>query len=184
MKPFRLRVCLMLAAVTLTQVGAWSGPVDELMEAGFVSASGTSLWGRSSGTGWQVHVQRSLLPRLDIAARITPQSPFALEARALIVKDLLPLQVSTSVGPGYVSLHAAVLLGPVHIDYGRTWGLDNQLWGAVTLSANARMALFAGWEIRTGPLAGVRIFPSGTALWEVTLIFCDGRVGVGIGGRR
>jgi len=174
----------MLAAVALAQVCAWSGPVDELIEAGSANASVISLWGRSSVTGWQIHVRRSLLPRLDIAARIAAESPFALEARALIARDLLPLQISTSVGPGYVSLRATLLLGPVHIDYGRSWGLDTPRWGAVTLSANAWMALFAGWEALTGPLVGIRIFPSGTASWEVALIFCDGRIGLGIGGRR
>ena len=118
-------------------------------------------------------------PRIEIGAWASSAVPFGLEARLVLVEDLVPFLFAATVGTEGVGVIATLFFGPVRIDAGRTWGRSASRWGTAQLSARPELSMLFGVDERAGrvePFVGVRILPGGHALWEIDLTI--GRTGV------
>jgi hypothetical protein len=133
----------------------------------------TSLSFRVREVGWEASIARAVTARLEISATASPDHLFDLEARFLVIKDLLPLNVAVDGAAGRVRLLATLYLGPVHIDAGRTWGRGPCRWGTVQLSAHPALCLLVGLEERIGrvaPIAAIRWYPGKAGLWGISVL--------------
>lgn len=141
-----------------------------------------------TATGCLTRVIGSLTSRFDIACSIETDDLFDVEARLCLVRDLLPLQVSAWVRLDRLSLVSTLLLGPVHVNYGRSWTSalgGRQRWGYVQYAFNQRLTLLLGAEQsgeRLGPIFGLRIQPGEARLWGVSVIFAVDSLRITIGG--
>ncbi len=115
-------------------------------------------------------VERIVTPRIGGAVAVGTNVPFGLGVKVVLVKNLVPLFVTATLGTEGVDFVSTLFFGPVRIDWGRTWGKAPARWGSVQLDANPHLSLLVGVERcgnRVGPFAGVRVFPSGHGLWEI-----------------
>ncbi|MFC2077636.1 hypothetical protein ACFLTM_02380 [Candidatus Bipolaricaulota bacterium] len=118
--------------------------------------------------GWRASITRSLTPRFDVVASVSPIRLFALEGRVLVVKDLLPLNVAVGLSLERISLDSTLFLGPVHVSYGRTWEETSVRRGVVQHAFHQAMTILIGLEERGGSLGvilGLRIHTGQTRLW-------------------
>ena len=138
-----------------------------------------------SATGWRGAVVGSLTSRVDVAFGIDGGSPFDPELRLLVVKDLLPLNAAVFVGFDRITLASALLLGPVHLDYGRTWGEAARRWAYVQYAYNQRLTTLIGLEEVSGalgPILGLRLHPGEVRTWGLSLLFTQTGLRLSIGG--
>lgn len=134
---------------------------------------------------WRVSITRSLTPRLDVVAAASSLNLFDLEARVLVVKELLPLNVAVGASLERISLVSTLFLGPVHVSYGRTWEETSVRWGVVQHAFHQTMTLLIGLEERGGTLGailGLRVHPGQTRLWGASVLVTQGGVRLTIGG--
>lgn len=146
---------------------------------------GTSVAVSLSEGTWRASIARSLTRRLDVVAFASPADLFDLEARVLVVRDLLPLNVVATIGIRRISVISTLFLGPVHVSYGRTWGDSEARWGFVQHAFHQTMTLVLGLERRDGglgPILGLRVHPGETRLWGASLIATQSGFRLSIGG--
>jgi hypothetical protein len=148
-------------------------------------AGRTSLACELSLQGWRGSITRSLSPRIDVSASTSPRNLFDLEARVLVVKNLLPLNVVVALGWQRLSLISTLFLGPVHVNYGRTWGDEAVRWGYLQHAFHQTMSLVLGLEQRNdtlGTILGLRIHPGRTRLWGASLLVTTTGARLTVGG--
>jgi hypothetical protein len=124
-------------------------------------------WEPSGPSG---RVERIVMPRIGIAAAADPSGRLGLEARVVLVKNLVPLFLAATVGTDGTGVLSTLFFGPVRIDWGRTWGRAPGRWGTAQLSASPHLSMLFGVkqsEDRLGAFLGLRIFPAGHGLWEI-----------------
>jgi len=146
---------------------------------------GTSIAAGVSGRAWSASITRTLTPRLELTWTARPADLFDLEARALVVEGLLPLNVVVGVARRRVALECTLLLGPVHLNYGRSWGGRESRWGYVQYAFDQRLTLLVGLDASDGALGailGVRVHPGQTRLWGASLLLIGGEIRVAVGG--
>ena len=146
---------------------------------------GTSLACELSLQGWRGSITRNLSPRIDVSASMSVQNLFDLEARLLVVKDRLPLNVAVALSSHRLSLISTLFLGPVHVNYGRSWGEESVRWGYLQHAFHQTMSLLIGLEQRSdalGAILGLRIHPGRTRLWGASLLMTPGGVRLTVGG--
>ena len=158
----------------------------DLAEAIVVGAPGETSFSLAVSNGtWQASITRSLARRLDVTATAAPDDLFDLGARVLVVKDLLPLHVAVDISLDRVSLFATLLLGPVHVDYGRTWGTTDARFGYVQYAPSQTLTILIGLRTtndRPRAIVGVRVHPVTARLWGASLVVIDGALRFAIGG--
>jgi hypothetical protein len=136
------------------------------------------------GGGPSLEVGRAIGARLDVWARIDPQRPFSLWARAVILRDLGPLSVAVDLAADRLRLDACLFLGPVHVDWGRSLEAVPHWWGIVTVAPNPWLSLILGVEVHaeSGSLvAGAHIAPFACGP-VASLLLRDRRLVIGIVG--
>lgn len=145
----------------------------------------TSVFIVGTAEGIEGSIVRAVAPWLDVSASFAPSKSFELSAKALVVRDWVPLQVAVEAGLRRRSLLAVLLLGPIHLDAGRTWGDTPRSWAAVGFAANERVALVAGIDagpVGVRPLAGIRWYPWGTRRWGLSVQWRGMQMRLGVGG--
>lgn len=137
----------------------------------------TSFGGSFSSRDVRLSISRSVCDRVDVAVLVTPDCPFDLRLRVLLVRDVVPLRVEAEFGVGRSLLLGSLHLGPVRVDVARSWGKDVGGWCALRLAARADVSFVVGARFAPGstlPVAGFSWRPSTRALWSLTALF-DGR---------
>jgi len=186
-------VKLALLVLTLLPCVAASAAYPSIAFGGLPEAivggdpGGTSFALAVSDGTWRASITRSLARRLDVTATATAGDLFDLTARVLVVKDLLPLHVAVDIGLDRVSLLATLLLGPVHVDYGRTWGATDARFGYVQYAPSQTVTILIGLDTsddRCRAIVGVRVHPARTRRWGASLVVVDGALRFAIGGTR
>jgi hypothetical protein len=138
-----------------------------------------------SEAGCRASIARTVASRLEISATVSEERLFDLGARVVLIEDLGPLSVATAAAAGRLSLLSTLLLGPVHVNLGRTWGDDNARWATLELSPHPRLSLLVGLEGRTGragAVAAIRWYPGRTGLWGLSLLIRRAGAEIRVGG--
>jgi hypothetical protein len=126
----------------------------------------------SDGTAVGAAVTGVVSPRIELTVSSSSTDPLGLEAKLVLVEDLVPLIVAATAGTDGLGMIATLFFGPVRIDAGRTWGRGASRWGTAQLSVRPELTMLFGADASGGrfePYAGVRFFPSGHGLWEIDL---------------
>ena len=128
-------------------------------------------------------IGRAIDDRIDVRATITPQEPFSMGIRALLLRGFGPLNVALDLSGEGLIMIAALSLGPLRIDWGRTLGKDEKKWGTITASKTQWFSLVLGLEhsVRYSFLGGVRFFPGG-GCWGLSILMQEQRWTVSVGG--
>ena len=146
---------------------------------------GASLACELSLQGWRGSITRNLSPRIDVSASMSAQNMFDLDVRVLVVKNLLPLNVVVALSSQRLSLISTLFLGPVHVNYGRTWGEEGVRWGYLQHAFHQTMSILIGLEQRNdaiGAILGLRIHPGRTRLWGASLLVTSRGARLTVGG--
>ena len=184
-----VRIGLCLVLVLSCTAGANSFPhiaFHDLPEGilGGVPGGTSVICGRSQA-GWWATITRTITPRLDVTYTARSEDLFDLAARALLVKELWPLNVVVGLSSEAISMECTLLLGPVHIDYGRTWGANDVRWGYIQHAFDQTVTLLAGIEMHEGvvcALLGIRIHPGAQRLWGASLLIVGREIRLAVGG--
>ncbi|MDD5264527.1 MAG: hypothetical protein PHU43_06790 [Candidatus Bipolaricaulis sp.] len=146
---------------------------------------GTSFGGLFSFRDARLSVSRSVCDRVDVAVLVTPDCPFDLRLRVLLVRDVVPLRVEAEVAAGHALLLGSLHLGPVRADAARAWGKEAGGWCVVRLAARADVSFVVGARFACGsilPVAGFSWRPSTRALWSLTALFDGSGPAIAVGG--
>ena len=165
-----LSILLVLLASVLGHAWAPSEPT---------SVRRAILWTQVVDGGWASGVRTRLFSWLEAGLTLSGEDLFEPEIRVHLVENLPPVGASLVAAPERIGFFTQLLLGPVHATMGRTWGLDSVRWAAVTVAGARTMALSAGWRSPGGLTAEIRIRLACKMVWELSLFFRDGSVGIG-----
>jgi len=124
------------------------------------SSSLAAFWDGEKGS---FRISRSLDARLDITVLVTEEDLFSLGARFNVLQETGLLYVTCDVEAGTLRMIAGLPLGPVRLDWARTFGGDGERWILTTASFAEDWALVLGLEYGgeagTRPILGVRLLP-------------------------
>ena len=139
-----------------------------------------------SSMGWEFRWTASLFSRADVAVRVTGDNLFQPEFRVQLIRDLLPLQASALIGSDSFGFATTLLLGPVHVTFGRTW-LESlsRRYGYTQWAATQHFTVIVGVEHqdgRWGPILGLRLHSKSSRLWGGSIIYYGGELRLSIGG--
>ena len=135
--------------------------------------------------GSTARVERTVTPRIGVAASGGTSEPFGLGVKVVLVERLVPLFVAATLGTDGIGVVSTLFFGPIRIDGSRTWGKAPERWGSVQLAANPHLSILVGverCEDRFEPFAGVRVFPSGHGLWEIGISVRSDGIRLSVGG--
>ncbi len=138
-----------------------------------------SVFESSSGPG--LTMTRAVTNRIDLTLKLSNASGCALSARWEILNYLGLLNVGIGFSQDGVSVLSGLFLGPVRLDWGRHFALDETRWGLLTVSRPGLSVSFGiYWEKTTAVFyGGVTLFRN--MRW--VKLFARGReVTVSIGG--
>jgi len=187
---------LVVSIVVLAAAVGWTSPANgaphyayrDLPEAivlGDLGRTSFAAWVNEAGVGGSV--TRSLGSRLDLVMRVAAGDPFDLQARVLIVRDLLPLNVLVAFDADRIALSSTLFLGPVHLNVGRAWGSIPERWAFLQYAPQDTLCVLIGLGQRAGRLTatlGLRFFPGQTGLWGISIATVQGRARLTVGGVR
>lgn len=122
--------------------------------------------------------------RVDLVASVGTAGQSVVGLRALILEELGPLQAALLLSTDGVSLLAGALLGPVRLDWGRTFGGVVRRGAMATVSLSDRLALVAAVQERGevwSTLLGVRAMGE-SGIWWTSAWVRDGSIEIRLGG--
>jgi hypothetical protein len=133
-------------------------PPTTLVEGG---AGRSSIQATVGAGALGLSIARSIGPRIDVVATASRGSLFDLSIRTLWVRNLLPVRVETEVARGRATVLTTLLLGPVHVSFGRSWqSVGGRSWAALRLASRADFFLAIELEF-----VGGRFKPSAGFTW-------------------
>lgn len=137
----------------------------------------------STTLGPSLQVGRAVTDRLDLWMSVSPSDLFSLRVRALIVDRLGPLSVSLDLSRAGFTLISALFLGPVEIDWGRTFGVSGRRWATIMASPNQWYSLLFGMEYEThySAIVALNLFPR-RGVWGISIYYRGGEWGASLGG--
>lgn len=180
---------------TLTVLGIWLIPLiviaspfhvfSDIPEAITIGETGwTALLFQVTDDGPAIHLGRALGRRIDVFTTVTTEDLFRPGLRVLLVKDLGPLNAVLTVTQEKIGLTSGLRLGPVHLDWGRAFGVRERRWGTLVAFPDQRFGMVLGLEVIEGkmcPLFGMRLFPT-SGLRGVSFLICPAGFSVTFGG--
>ena len=137
------------------------------------------LWTQTSDDGWVTGVRTRVFSWLEAGFTLSAEDLFEPRIRVHLVENLPPVRTSLVASPDRIGFFTQVLLGPVHAAMGRAWGASPLRWAVVTVAGSRTIALSAGWRMPGGLTAEIRVRLASSILWELSLFFRDGSVGLG-----
>ena len=130
-------------------------------------------------TGSHLSVSRAIAPYVLIrGAAGTTSDSFNLCVRLLAPLELAPAFLAVELNSKRVTGLMTLFFGPVAIDLGRTW-FDPARWAWIQFVVHPRLTMVIGGiqhSEEIAPQVGWRLFPTGSAQWEVGMMF--GRDGI------
>ena len=122
--------------------------------------------------------------RVDLVARLTVNGPAAAGLRALVLEGLGPLQASVLLSTDGIGFVGGALLGPVRLDWGRTFGGVLRRGAMATVSLSDRLLLVAAVQERGetwSTLIGLRMMAE-SGIWWASAWVRDGSLEIRWGG--
>ena len=174
--------CGLSLATAANPSGVWFGRATAMI---LLPAGSTRFDAASGPSGPSARVERIVTPRIGVSASVDLTGPFGLEAKVVLVENLVPLFLAATVGTDGIGVLSTLFFGPVRIDWGRTWGRTPSRWGTAQLSASPHLSMLFGVERsenRFGAFLGLRLFPRGHGLWEIGLSAGLSGVRLSVGG--
>ena len=138
-----------LAALSLTALSQASAFEEREVSVPW-GETGTRLVVRRGSGGPRLVVRQVVAPRLEIVANAGASDLFDLQASVLLVRDLHPLCVAARLATDRVSLLSSLFLGPVGLDFGRTWGSGAVRWADLWFAPHPQLTLGLGIEEEGG----------------------------------
>ncbi len=138
-----------------------------------------------SPSGPSVHVRRAVMPWLEADVAVCTADLFRFGIQAVLVTELAPLVVSAMLRTDGIGMISTLFMGPVRIDWGRSWGTQTYRWGSIQLSAGPRLSMLVGIDASAAdvePFVGMRVFPGEHALAEIGISIRRNVVRVSVGG--
>ena len=138
-------------------------------------------------TDFHLSVSRAIMPHVLVrgAAGATSDS-FNLCVRLLAPLELAPAFLAVELDSKRVTGLMTLFFGPVAIDLGRTW-FDPARWAWIQFVVHPRLTMIIGGlqqsEVIT-PQVGWRLFPTGSAQWEIGMMFGRNGIRLSFGGTR
>lgn len=109
---------------------------------------------------------------------------FDLRVRWLPPLELAPAFLAVELSPRSVTGLMTLFFGPVAVDLGRTW-FEPSRWALIQWVVHPKLAMIVGGVQELGrimPQVGWRLFPTGSARWEVGMMFERNGIKLSLGG--
>jgi len=134
--------------------------------------------------GFRLSVSRAIASHIAVRGVADTASPFDLRMRLFAPLELVPAFFAVEFGPRSVTGLMTLFFGPVAVDLGRTW-FEPARWALVQWVVNPYLVMVVGGVQQSDDMtlqAGWRIFPSGSASWEVGMMFGQDGIKLSLGG--
>ena len=138
----------------------------------------------AASTDFSAIVSRAITPRVLVRGSASTRGALNLCARLLAPVELAPAFLAIELDPRSVTGLMTLFFGPVVIDLGRTW-FEPAHWALGQWVVNPHLTIVIGGIQRSGafePHAGWRLFPTGSAQWEVGMMFERNEITLSFGG--
>ncbi len=160
-----MRFAIFLLFLLAPAVEAWTYPHPVFL--GLPAAATLGDPGRASvevifsPAGATLGLGLALGARIDLFATVETPGGFSWGVRALVIQDLGPLEVALGLATRGVDFAAGLHLGPVRVEWGRTFAQGGWRGAVLALSPLDRLSLLVGVEDeggRTSFIALLRLF--------------------------
>jgi len=131
-----------------------------------------------TSTGFHLSVNRAITSHIHVQGSAGTSGSFDLRMRVLAPLELAPAFLAVELGPRSVTGFMTLFFGPVVVDLGRTW-FEPARWALAQLVVHPRLTMVVGGvqqSEKITPQVGWRLFPTGSARWEIGMMF--GRNGI------
>ncbi|MFC2095765.1 hypothetical protein ACFLSW_04935 [Candidatus Bipolaricaulota bacterium] len=160
-----------------------SVPVRFLAALPILDRGMTQITLSNTPAGSTLSVNRSIASHILVRGTAGTSTPLDLSVRLLAPLELAPVFLAVELAPTRVTGLMTLFFGPVSIDLGRTW-FEPARWALVQLVVHPRLTWVMGGvqeSERIVPQVGWRLFPTGSARWEVGMMFARERVCLSFG---
>lgn len=144
----------------------------------------TRIWVSAGAWECQFAVYRALSSRVLVLGTASTTGALDLELRVLLPEYLAPAFLAIGLAPQHITGLMTLFFGPISIDLGRRWGQPAR-WAWLQLSAHPRLSLMVGIQDINGqfvPSVGWRLFPTGSASWDIELAVASNEMRLTVGG--
>jgi len=129
-------------------------------------------------------VNRAITSRFQLRGIAGTSGSFDLRVRLLAPLELAPAFLAVELGPRSVTGLMTLFFGPVSIDLGRTW-FKPERWALVQWIVHPQLTMIIGGLQQLemiAPQVGWRLFPTGSARWEIGMMFSRNGINLTFGG--
>ena len=129
-------------------------------------------------TGFHLSVNRAITSHFQLRGVADTSGSFDLRIRLLAPLELAPAFLAVELDARSMTGLMTLFFGPVVIDLGRTW-FEPSRWALVQVVVHPQLAMVVGGvqqSEKITPQVGWRLFPTGSARWEIGMMF--GRNGI------
>ena len=126
-----------------------------------------------TSSGFHLSVNRAITPHFQLRGVAGTSGSFNLCLRLLAPLELAPAFLAVELDPGSVTGLMTLFFGPISIDLGRTW-FEPVRWALVQWVIRPRLTMIIGGVQQSEkimPQVGWRLFPTGSARWEIGVMF-------------
>lgn len=144
----------------------------------------TQLRASVGRTECQLSISRALSAHVFVLGTASTNGTLDASLRLLAPINLAPVFLAIELTPQQVTGLMTLFFGPVSIDLGRSWFAPSR-WAWFQLVVHPRLSLVVGAQQtlgRTVPRVGWRLFPTGSASWEVELTVAPDEMRLTFGG--
>lgn len=131
-----------------------------------------------TSSGFNLSVNRAITSHSQVRGIAGTSGSFDLCLRLLAPLELAPAFLAVELGPRSVTGLMTLFFGPVSIDLGRTW-FEPVRWALAQWVVHPQLTMIIGGlqqSEKITPQVGWRLFPTGSARWEIGMMF--GRNGI------
>ena len=126
-----------------------------------------------TSSGFHLSVNRAITPHFQLRGVAGTSGSFNLCLRLLAPLELAPAFLAVELDPGSVTGLMTLFFGPVAVDLGRTW-FEPARWALIQWVVHPQLTMVIGGlqqSERITPQVGWRLFPTGSARWEIGVMF-------------
>jgi len=126
-----------------------------------------------TSTGFHLSVSRAITSNIHVRGSAGTSGSFDLRMTLLAPLELAPAFLAVEMGPTSVTGLMTLFFGPVVVDLGRTW-FEPARWALVQWVVHPRLTMVIGGvqqSEKITPQVGWRLFPTGSARWEIGIMF-------------
>lgn len=165
---FVLIGCVTTCAVASEPISAKFLAAMPIMERGM-----TQIALSPTSTGFHLSVNRAIASHIHVRGSAGTSGSFDLRVNLLAPLELAPAFLAVELGPRSVTGLMTLFFGPVIVDLGRTW-FEPARWALIQWVVHPRLTMVIGGvqqSEKITPQVGWRLFPTGSARWEIGIMF-------------